>query len=277
MAITTCVQCSKEFDLPPSRRAKYCSHACYSASRVGRPRPSTWTRPTGRPRGERASVACAGCGTPMEVLSISARSRKYCSHACYLTNRGSTPRRPWAKVETRSCLVCGKAFEVGGRGRPPRRQRLCSDACQRLSRYRSGFQVKALSVTDAAWIAGFLDGEGTVMLFRRRESVALRVSAANTHRPTLEHIASVCGFGSIVTSKRPNPKHKTAYWWQVNAEAAESLLRQLLPHLVTKRAQAELGIAFQERLRDPALKADRTWQLAFRARMQSLNRRGPRA
>jgi hypothetical protein len=61
----------------------------------------------------------------------------------------------------------------------------------------------------------------------------------------------------------------------VNADGAESVLRQALPYFVTKRPQAELAISFQERLRDPALKADRSWQLEALARMKRLNRRGP--
>lgn len=38
---------------------------------------------------------------------------------------------PYTKIqpEPRVCPVCGKTFEVGGRGRPPKRQVYCSHAC----------------------------------------------------------------------------------------------------------------------------------------------------
>lgn len=53
------------------------------------------------------------------------------------------------------------------------------------------------------------------------------------------------------------------------------MLRQLQPYMFTKRAQCDLAITFQERLRTPALKADRTWQREALEEMRTLNRRGP--
>lgn len=82
------------------------------------------------------------------------------------------------------------------------------------------------------------------------------------------------GVGNVVLVKRGNPKHAHIYSWWVNGDGAQSLAQQLLPYLVLKRPQAELGIEFQERLKTPALKADRTWQQEYRERMQAMNKRG---
>ena len=114
------------------------------------------------------------------------------------------------------------------------------------------------------------------MLYPRRDAVALRVTVSNTHRPTLERFVELTGVGAVVwNAKAQNERHKASGWWLVNAEAAESVLRQARPEIFTKRVQADLALTFQQRLRDPALKADRAWQLTYLDRMQALNRRGP--
>ena len=198
------------------------------------------------------------------------RRGQFCSRACQQTVRAKEA------VEERVCEACGRNFVVGGRGRGLKSQRLCSDECQRLSRYRHGGRAKDLPSTDAAWLAGFLDGEGSIMLHGRKTAVALRLTATNTHRPTLDHIEMLCGVGKVLwQSYRQSERHKPSGWWLANGEAAETVIRQLLPYLVTKRLQAELAVSFQEKLRTPALKADRSWQAAALARMRRLNRRGP--
>lgn len=130
---------------------------------------------------------------------------------------------------------------------------------------------------DAAWLAGFLDGEGSIMLHGRANSYAMRLTATNTHRTTLDNIAEIAGVGAIVW--RPIPRYpgrsRPIGWWLANGEAAESVLRQVQPYMRTKRAQADLAISFQERLRNPALKSDRSWQLEYVERMRAMNRRGP--
>jgi hypothetical protein len=45
--------------------------------------------------------------------------------------------------------------------------------------------------------------------------------------------------------------------------------------LIVKKQQATLALDFMERIRVPAMKADRTWQLEYRERMKALNKRGP--
>jgi hypothetical protein len=174
----------------------------------------------------------------------------------------------------RTCVACGKPFVIPRSG-GYRTQILCSLKCQRAARHRRGGTVLELSLSDRAWLAGFIDGEGSVILYMRRDSVALRLVGANSYRPALEHAVSICGCGFIMTKPNRNPKHKPGHMWVASGEAAESLLRQMLPHFQIKHEQARLGIDFQERLRTPALKADRSWQLEYRARMQALNRRGP--
>lgn len=181
----------------------------------------------------------------------------------------------------KTCPTCGKSFPVCPPGKKSRtypgdNQVFCSNLCSHKARYRHGRECAQLSPVDAAYIAGFLDGEGSIILYRRRDKVALRVGFANSDRPVLEWIAQVLACGSI-TIKHGNPLHKPGYILQINADAAVSLLRQVRPYLHIKARQADLAIAFQERMQDPALNSDRLWQYEYQADMRSMNQRGPRA
>jgi hypothetical protein len=182
--------------------------------------------------------------------------------------------------EPRICISCGKEFIVGGAGRPKRSQKRCSVECQRISRYRMGRKANPLTVPDAAYLAGLIDGEGHISGYiygYRSESVYIKVAIANTYKPVLDWVQQVTGVGSVIPRKssNPNPKHKLGYSWQINAEAAESVLQQVLPYLRIKADRAQLALDVLERLRTPALKADRTWQHEAAAKFRVMNKRGP--
>jgi hypothetical protein len=203
--------------------------------------------------------------------------RKYCKRECYTKARIGVARLSTRKRETRACVVCGKAFEVGGRAKK-RDQETCSIACGNLTRYRHGAKALELQPTDAAYLAGIIDGEGSIMVLAKRDTCIVKVTVSNTHHPLLYWIQEVTGVGAVTAQPRANPAlHRVAMYFQCYSEAAESLLRQIAPYLRIKRAQADLALSVQERLRDARLKADPAWQQAAVAQMQALNRRGPQA
>jgi hypothetical protein len=113
-------------------------------------------------------------------------------------------------------------------------------------------------------------------MYMRRDAVAMRVSFANTHRGVLEYLQTVVGAGSIVGKPDYNQTTwKQGLFFQVNSDLAASLLRQIVDYLIIKKEQAQLALDFQERLKDPSQKADRTWQYEVLARMRTMNKRGP--
>lgn len=104
-------------------------------------------------------------------------------------------------------------------------------------------QTKKLSTADAAYIAGLIDGEGTITLQRRHrnEQRQIVVSIANTERPLLEFVLEATGVGHI-TGKRVSYQHHTAsFTYTVSNRQALSLLEQITPYLRTcKRERSEL-------------------------------------
>lgn len=277
-----CKICEKLFEAnKPSRL--YCSRECCHKSKIGD------KRLTGRPRQSKpVNLQCAGCGKEFLAKEYDVKRGRgsYCSHDCYHKNRAGKKRGPYkwngqcGRVpivpEEAVCVACGQKFRVGGRYRPKYSARFCSQRCRFLARYRRAAKCLPLTSEDAAYLAGLIDGEGSVMLVMSRESVALRVSVSNTNLQILDWSVKATKIGGIYKHQRKNAKHKTGWSWRTHSEGAETLLRQLLPFLKIKKKQAEMGVQFQERLRTPSLKIEKSWQLEWMAKMKEMNRRGIR-
>lgn len=261
----TCQQCGIEFEVRnwgnPNR---FCTKACLYESMRKPP----------------LRLICELCGKefsrPAYATRGHGRKGKYCSQDCSGAAAGkwlSATRQSSHRLK--ACAACGTEFEIGGRGKPDKDVRYCSTPCRRSARYRHGNHVAQLSPTDAAYLAGFWDGEGSIILVWRGDHVGLTASVVNTDKGVMDWIAQVTGMSVVHCRKIRSDKHRQAFGWAIHAEAAESLIRQLRPYLRVKAAQADLAIETQERLRTPSIKADRSWHEDWRQRMRTLNQRGP--
>ena len=93
--------------------------------------------------------------------------------------------------------------------------------------------INMLSASDAAYLAGLIDGEGTVTLTRKHknENRQLAISIANTEKQLLDFCFNTIGAGKI-TRKRKNQDHHTAsFTYAIYNRQALSLLEQVLPYL----------------------------------------------
>lgn len=116
--------------------------------------------------------------------------------------------------------------------------------------------MKTLSVGEAAYIAGFIDGEGTISIWREKRPAnrsGYRFKAAvhvfNTDKSVLEWIKSTVGSGWIVVKNVPKPKHKQVWALVFSASTVKELLPQLQPYLKVKHLQASLVIQFLSLMR----------------------------
>jgi hypothetical protein len=104
-----------------------------------------------------------------------------------------------------------------------------------------------ISDIEAAYIAGLLDGEGTICFSHHlarpklnREFWQPKVTIANTNRAVIEWLAAKMG-GSIAQH------HQKAHWRRCyvwNAKDIRGILRTVQPFLRIKARQAEIVLAF---------------------------------
>lgn len=212
-------------------------------------------------------MTCAQCGKPA--------SRKFCSRECFYRSRVGVPRPEMRKRRMLQCAACGTSVEVGGRAEHRGALAFCSRTCAAAARWRTGSKSSALTQVQSAYLAGLIDGEGSIILYRRGSGSAMRLTITSTFRPVLEWCQSLCGVGNIVDVTSRNAKHKQQRCWLVNSQAAQSVLEQVEPYMIIKREQAQLAIEFQKRLKTPAEKAQKEWQEQWRQRLRAMNARGP--
>ena len=88
-----------------------------------------------------------------------------------------------------------------------------------------------LDLASAAYIAGLVDGEGTVTLTRlhRHEQRRLVLTISNNELPLLTFVRDAVGAGRITGKRTYSVRHAPSYTYQITSRQALSLLRQILP------------------------------------------------
>ena len=104
-----------------------------------------------------------------------------------------------------------------------------------------------------AWVAGFFDGEGCVMVeySRSKKSIhgwrtALHATLTQSSTPCLELVQSAFG-GSVKTSDvraAHARRWSVQYTWVVRNEAALTFLRVIAPYTVVKNSQIQLALEY---------------------------------
>jgi hypothetical protein len=113
-----------------------------------------------------------------------------------------------------------------------------------------------ISEVDKAWSAGIVDGEGSVEIHHRgsrriknkpgqkSEDFTLLLGVGNTDARMPRKLYDLFGGNVGKQDFDPGTGQLRMYYWRVYNKRAASILRQLLPYLVTKKEQAELGLEF---------------------------------
>ncbi|OGN17797.1 MAG: hypothetical protein A3C88_00755 [Candidatus Yanofskybacteria bacterium RIFCSPHIGHO2_02_FULL_50_12] len=106
-------------------------------------------------------------------------------------------------------------------------------------------KISDLSSEDAAYIAGIIDGEGTVTLVRKnkKENRRLAVTISNTEFDMLNWIKKKVNAGVIVNKHSTNGKWAEAFTYQVYNRQAYDLLSKTYTYMRShKRKRAELAL-----------------------------------
>ncbi|MDU1277424.1 MULTISPECIES: hypothetical protein [Clostridium] len=104
-----------------------------------------------------------------------------------------------------------------------------------------------MTETEKAYIAGIIDGEGSIMLQRihKNEHPSPCVSIASTTLELLEWIKNTVGKGRIISKKNYNiEKHNDCYSYVLRRNDAIQLLNDIYPYLIinTNKKRSELII-----------------------------------
>src|SRR5215472_3007328 len=133
-------------------------------------------------------------------------------------------RGPWPKGR-------GPHLQVKRRllPRPCFRYRPCGE--WPAARRQAVRHLNRLTETEAAYVAGIIDGEGTVTLTRthRGENRRPVVSISSTELPLLAYVRGVVGAGRINSKARARAYHSPSFTYCISSRQALSLLEQVSP------------------------------------------------
>ncbi len=107
----------------------------------------------------------------------------------------------------------------------------------RYIRDRTALDMK---VYEAAWLAGFVDGEGCISSFMARGKYKnWFLQIGNTNLSALEYCQRITGCGRIIKKKEAHGNYKTQWQWRVSAQRdLVAVLEQITPYLIIKSEAA---------------------------------------
>lgn len=121
---------------------------------------------------------------------------------------------------------------------------------------------KVLEVPDIAYLAGLVDGEGSIIIHKCKPQQNFKKNGKAAHDKTPRYVVDLKvamsdkramywlkdNFGGSICTRidKRNPKYRPMLHWCVRANKASTLLKMLLPFLKTKALQATQAIYFQD-------------------------------
>lgn len=118
----------------------------------------------------------------------------------------------------------------------------------RFSNGRNSWEYKRpnLTVAQAAYIAGLIDGEGSIYVKRCRKWLQAIISIGNTDRRCLDFCYEVLQAGNVKfwqpsrKNRRPIRSNKPLYSWYVGSRAEVlGIIKAIYPYLQIKKEQAD--------------------------------------
>lgn len=147
-----------------------------------------------------------------------------------------------------------------------------------------GSSQRVMSVDEAAYLAGFFDGEGTLTIGRAKRvesragfSYEAIMTVGNTDMEALNAVLAMSGNGKIqLSDKRKVLGHKPMYRVLFSANQIRHVLPQIRPYLRVKARQADIITTFLASKVGGKNVTPDLWQLweDLRAEVRALNLRG---
>jgi hypothetical protein len=108
--------------------------------------------------------------------------------------------------------------------------------------------ARKLTEVERAWLAGVIDGEGSILIakitpetaYRRRGFYySARLEIANSNNTFLQRVMELIGKGSTSSTKEKHPNWKDKWQYTGYTSVLKAILPQILPYLIVKKRVAE--------------------------------------
>jgi len=109
-----------------------------------------------------------------------------------------------------------------------------------------------MKLINIQYIAGFFDGEGCIIAFKRNDSAKghgyyrCEISITNTNKKLLQIISQNIDGIIYKHDKKPIPNRKPCYTLRLSSKKSYFALCELSPYLIDKKEQAEIALEYLE-------------------------------
>ncbi len=189
---------------------------------------------------------CLQCGA--DFLREGNRPYRYCSRACTYTAQTGRPSPQQRTLIARHCQFCGSQFQSPSSAGA--RASYCSRSCQGLAKSIKGKSPRRLSVSEAAYLAGQIDADGSILIDPRKDRhtpsrPSIRVDVTCCHRPLMDWLIETTGLGYVIAhpANRYPTARQTIYHWRASSLSAAAILFQTEPFMMEKRERARQALA----------------------------------
>jgi len=105
-----------------------------------------------------------------------------------------------------------------------------------------------ISETSKAYIAGIIDGEGSIMIRGCGHYDEVLLEVGNTDIKMVDFLKTC--YGGSITTYNPKRAKRTMFSWRIWCNQAEVVLRDVSPYLITKKEQAYVALRLREIVRE---------------------------
>jgi hypothetical protein len=146
--------------------------------------------------------------------------------------------------------------------------------------------MKNITDNQAAYIAGLIDGEGTITICRQKPQKVTHaipyipfVAISNTNYKLMDYLVVITGIGTPRSRKDLRGNRKESWQWDVQREELRNFLNRISPYLIIKIEQAKILFEFLDTFKDydrfnPVPLRDQALRDILCEEIQALNKRG---
>lgn len=115
-------------------------------------------------------------------------------------------------------------------------------------------QKQIIAITDLAWTAGIIDGEGSLAIGYTNHSKCKHwfcsVSVRNTNKSMIDKLFELFG-GKVFKGKyKYKDEYRIVWTWYINPRQTREFLLLVYPYLITKKRQAEIILEMRRRIEE---------------------------
>ncbi len=112
--------------------------------------------------------------------------------------------------------------------------------------------MKKSNTSKYAYVAGLIESDGSITITQKRygkeaSNYFLRVTFSQKDGRMVDWLLGAIG-GSAYLHYKTREKREAYHHWSIQHNQAKELLKKILPFLIMKKRQAEIGVQFQERV-----------------------------